>query len=98
MECMASGLPTLLSECTGHLDIMGYPNAIPVKVSPQPVGQHILGAQDWREADVEDAVEKLDVLYAHKKLHGSSRSSDHFPRSWMQHSIDFEKFVLALTA
>lgn len=98
MECMASGLPTLLSECTGHLDIMGYPNAIPVKVSPQPVAQHILGAQDWREADVEDAVEKLDVLYAQKKQHGTSRSSDHFPRSWMQHSIDFEKFVLALTA
>ena len=98
MECMASGLPTLLSECTGHLDIMGYPNAIPVKVSPQPVAQHILGAQDWREADVEDAVEKLEVLYAQKKLHGTSRSSDHFPRSWMQHSIDFEKFVLALPA
>jgi glycosyltransferase involved in cell wall biosynthesis len=98
MECMASGLPTLLSECTGHLDIMGYPNAIPVKVSPQPVAQHILGAQDWREADVEDAVEKLEALYAQKKLHGTSRSSDHFPRSWMQHSIDFEKFVLTLTA
>jgi hypothetical protein len=95
---MASGLPTLLSACTGHLDIMSYPNAIPVKVIPQPIAPHIYGAQDWREADVDDAVEKLEVLYAQKKQRGIVRTSDHFPRSWIQHSIDFEKIVLSLTA
>lgn len=98
MECMASGLPTLLSECTGHLDIMSYPNAIPVKVLPHPIAQHIYGAQDWREADIADAVEKLEELYAQKKQHGIVRPSDHFPRSWMQHSIEFENIVLSLTA
>ncbi len=97
MECMASGLPTLLSACTGHLDIMNYPNAIPIKVLPQPISQNIYGAHDWREADVEDAVEKLEVLYAQKKQHDISRRLDHFPRSWIQHSIDFENIVFSLT-
>ena len=28
------------------------------------ISQHIYSAQDWREEDVDDAIEKLEVLYA----------------------------------
>lgn len=92
MECMACGIPTLLSSCTGHLDIINYPNAIAVEVTSQSL-THIEGAADWREIDIDDAVAKLENLYKHKQRTGSIRSSENFPRTWTQHSEDLENIL-----
>jgi glycosyltransferase involved in cell wall biosynthesis len=92
MECMASGVPTLLSRCTGHLDIMSYPNAIPVEVTSK-LTNNIDGTADWREADIDDAVEKLEMLYKLKKETGTTHGKDVFPRTWAQHSQELEKII-----
>jgi glycosyltransferase involved in cell wall biosynthesis len=92
MECMACGVPTLISRSTGHLDIINYPNAIPVEVTSQMLS-HIEGGADWREADIDDAVEKLEILYKQKRETGTTHGKSNFPRTWTQHSQDLEHII-----
>lgn len=93
MECMACGIPTLLSRSTGHLDIMHFPNAIPVEVTQKTSSDQIQGIEDWREADIDDAVAKLEILYKLKTETGSTHGTQGFPRTWTQHSEDLEDIV-----
>lgn len=93
MECMACGIPTLISRCTGHLDIIDYPNAIAVDITAHALNKTIDGASDWREVDIDDAVEKLETLYKLKKVNGTTQGTEGFPRTWVQHSQDLEQIV-----
>jgi glycosyltransferase involved in cell wall biosynthesis len=62
MECMACGVPTIVSGNTGHLDLVdtGAPLML---VSQTPVEARYCGTQDWGESDVDEMVEMLDHLY-----------------------------------
>lgn len=92
MECMACGVPTLITRSTGHLDIINYPNSIPVEVTSQ-LSSYIEGGEDWREADIDDAVAKLEALYKQKRETGTTHGKESFPRTWIQHSQDLEQIV-----
>src|SRR6185295_10085295 len=65
MECMACGVPTILSANTGHLDLLrdGAARALTRQSKPRtPAG--IGGIDGWGESDVEEAVEALEAIYA----------------------------------
>lgn len=61
MECMACGVPTILSRNTGHLDLIA-PDRCFVLHEQGPIG----GADfvGWGESRVEEIVETLELVYA----------------------------------
>jgi tetratricopeptide (TPR) repeat protein/glycosyltransferase involved in cell wall biosynthesis len=67
MECLACGVPTVLSANTGHLDLLndglGYALNIqrPVHDSPQNPSH-----QGWGESDIDEILTQLEDLYAHR--------------------------------
>jgi glycosyltransferase involved in cell wall biosynthesis len=64
MECMACGVPTILSGNTGHLDLIRDRNAIVLKRQGKPrAPEGIRGIDGWGESDVEEAAAALESIY-----------------------------------
>jgi glycosyltransferase involved in cell wall biosynthesis len=67
MECLACGVPTLLSANTGHLDLIQPQHCYPLQhqstVTPQPPYN---GVEGWGESDVEEVVETLEQVYQNR--------------------------------
>lgn len=61
MECMACGVPTILSANTGHLDLIGDGHCRPL-TRQNPVSVNF-GAQGWGESDVEEILEALEEVW-----------------------------------
>ncbi|MGF7177385.1 glycosyltransferase family 4 protein [Azospirillum doebereinerae] len=61
MECMACGVPTVLSANTGHLDLIGDGNVYPLTRQRPVLDQ---GCDGWGESDVEEIVETLETIWA----------------------------------
>jgi glycosyltransferase involved in cell wall biosynthesis len=65
MECLASGVPTILSANTGHLDLIRRTGTFaaerqrPVTATPADVRS----TADWGESDVDELVELLESVY-----------------------------------
>jgi len=60
MECMACGIPTVLSANTGHRDLIRDDNCFPLERQghiPDPK------CQGWGESDVDEIVEALETMY-----------------------------------
>ena len=63
MECLASGIPTILSANTGHLDLLlGDRIALPL-TRQGAVIRDGLDTTDWGESDVEEIVERLEEVW-----------------------------------
>jgi glycosyltransferase involved in cell wall biosynthesis len=64
MECMACGVPTILSANTGHLDIIEEGACLPLRtqgaVRPR---DPTLGTEGWGESSVEEIVAALETVY-----------------------------------
>jgi len=71
MECMACGVPVILSANTGHLDLIEEDNCFaltnqrPVTNEPGAAGHG--AAEGWGESDVDEVVELLERAYAHRE-------------------------------
>ena len=66
MECMAAGVPTIVSDNTGHQDLVATGGCIPLS-HQRPVRaptQFYRGVDDWGESDIEEMVEALERVYA----------------------------------
>ena len=64
MECMACGVPTLLSANTGHLDLVDPARCFPLgRQSAIPTTNPEYGTDDWGESDVEEIVEVLETVW-----------------------------------
>jgi glycosyltransferase involved in cell wall biosynthesis len=64
MECMACGIPTILSANTGHLDLVAAERCIPLaRQTPVAPSHPKLGTQDWGESDVDEIVEALERVW-----------------------------------
>lgn len=61
MECMACGVPTILSANTGHLDIIREDACYPLERQAIMEGH---GADGWGESDVDEIVDALERVYA----------------------------------
>ncbi len=60
MEAMATGLPCILSANTGHLDLIEGDNCYTLnRQSADP-----LKPEHWRESDIDEIVEKLELAYS----------------------------------
>jgi glycosyltransferase involved in cell wall biosynthesis len=64
MECMAAGVPTIVSANTGHLDLVAR-GATPLAVQRQcPTPRRFFTATEgWGETDVEELVEALESVW-----------------------------------
>jgi glycosyltransferase involved in cell wall biosynthesis len=66
METMASGIPCILSANTGHLDIIGDGNCY-VLGRQTDVAKEIEPSGVWRESDVDEIVETLEMAYSDRE-------------------------------
>ena len=62
MECLACGIPTILSANTGHLDLLRHGIAIPLRQQGAPHARR-REVTDWGESDVEEMVEALETVW-----------------------------------
>lgn len=67
MECMACGVPAILSANTGHLDLIEEDNCFVLtrqdEVTAEPAAAAFGEVRGWGESDVDEAVELLERAY-----------------------------------
>ena len=65
MECMACGLPVILSRNTGHIDLIENDNCYTLDDQRQTTRGFagIDGVQGWGESQIDEAVERLEQVY-----------------------------------
>jgi glycosyltransferase involved in cell wall biosynthesis len=65
MECMACGLPTILSRNTGHVDIIESDSCYTLYDQRQPLGgfADVGGVIGWGESQVDEIVERLEQVF-----------------------------------
>lgn len=72
MECMASGVPTILSANTGHLDLVADDRCRALRdQGPALATAQFAGTEGWGESSVEEIVAALEEAYADRE--GSER-------------------------
>lgn len=59
MECIACGVPTIVSSNTGHRDLVEVPGVFPLKHWGPPNGEW----SEWGESDLEEIVEAIETEY-----------------------------------
>ncbi len=65
MECMAAGIPTIVSANSGHLDLVATDGCMALgaqRAVPQPT-QLFRGVAGWGESDVDEMVDALERVY-----------------------------------
>jgi glycosyltransferase involved in cell wall biosynthesis len=70
MECLASGVPTILSANTGHLDLIERTGALAL-TKQTPVSARvpgIRGTEGWGQSDVDEIVAAMEYAYAQRNL------------------------------
>jgi glycosyltransferase involved in cell wall biosynthesis len=62
MECMAAGVPTIVSANTGHLDLIATGGCIPMKTqtTPSQPTKYFEGIEGWGESNVDEIVDALE--------------------------------------
>ncbi|MFQ3680321.1 MAG: tetratricopeptide repeat protein, partial [Pseudanabaenaceae cyanobacterium] len=69
MECLACGIPTILSANTGHLDLIDpehcYPLTHQKTVAPHP---HFPGTDGWGESDLDEILTVLEQVYRDRAI------------------------------
>lgn len=64
LECLACGVPTVLSANTGHLDLTDPAHCYPLtRQTPCKAPRDYLDVTDWGESSVDELVEILEALY-----------------------------------
>jgi glycosyltransferase involved in cell wall biosynthesis len=68
MECMASGVPVILSRNTGHLDLIEEDNCYPLLDQRAVAGRwnSIGDVRCWGESQVDEVVERLEQVFAER--------------------------------
>lgn len=66
MECMACGVPCIVSANTGHLDLIQGESCLPLmRQGPVNATPFYRGTDGWGESDIEEIVESLETMWAH---------------------------------
>lgn len=66
MECMACGVPAILSDNTGHRDLLAVPGAALRLARQTTVGGGAAMFADWGESDPDEIVDHLEWVYANR--------------------------------
>lgn len=105
MECMAMGLPVVVSANTGHLDLIG-PDGTPPRVFPlrhqRPVAptKPGWGTDGWGESSVDELDAVLEVLYTDRQAtreRGDNAAAFMQTLTW-EHQVDALAEVVAQAA
>ena len=84
MECLASGVPAIVSNNTGHKDLVA--TGTPYILTRQaPVVTPELGTEGWGESDVDEIVDKLEQAYtdrAEARRRGTAGAAAMAALSW----------------
>lgn len=74
MECMASGIPCVMSMNTGHLDIASNDNCYPLTHQAKIADPH--GRYEaWGESDIDEIVAALETIY-HDRTQADTRAQN----------------------
>jgi glycosyltransferase involved in cell wall biosynthesis len=100
MECMACGVPTILSQNTGHLDLIEDDNCYPLIQQGALPGPEagFGGVAGWGESDVEEALEQLERVYAHReeaRARGQRGAATLSRLTWARTAAQMKDIVLA---
>ena len=63
MECLASGIPTILSANTGHLDLIEKTQTFAAVRQRRVTAVGFRSTAGWGESDIEELVELLEAIY-----------------------------------
>ncbi len=69
MECLACGVPTILSNNTGHLDLVDESHCFPLwqQTPVTTKSPCFAGVEDWGESSVDEIVEQFERVYADRQ-------------------------------
>lgn len=100
MECMACGVPSILSRNTGHLDLIEDENCYPLMQQGVLPGDEAGFGQvpGWGESDVEEVLEQLERVYAHRaeaQARGRGGAVTLGQLGWAQTAARMKEIVLA---
>ncbi|MBF0394080.1 MAG: glycosyltransferase family 4 protein [Alphaproteobacteria bacterium] len=94
MECMACGLPAVLSANTGHMDIIREGLCYPL-TRQSPVDDPRGDRQGWGESSVDEVVERLEEIYANRD---EARRRGALGMEFIQKERTWRKFAEAFVA
>jgi glycosyltransferase involved in cell wall biosynthesis len=66
MECMACGVPAIVTDATGQCDLVATGATFPLR-RLSPVVRAGVGTDGWGECDVEEILESLEYVYANRE-------------------------------
>jgi len=66
MECMAVGLPTIVSNNTGHRDLVATGGAYSLE-RQGPVASALYRTEGWGESDIDEIVEALEAVWSDRE-------------------------------
>jgi glycosyltransferase involved in cell wall biosynthesis len=99
MECMACGLPVILSRNTGHLDLIDGDNCFPLE-HQAPLDGHRAGVgavPGWGESSVAEVVEQLERVFADRSTaqsRGQRAAASMGRLNWRQTALRLKALVL----
>ena len=105
MECMACGVPTILSANTGHLDLIEEDNCFALTrqepVTFEPAAAACGETPGWGESDVDEAVELLERAYRDRedaRRRGASGAATLSRYPWSRTASEVKAAVLEVCA
>ena len=99
MECMACGIPVILSGNTGHLDLIQDGNCLILK-DQKPVSHFKVGTDGWGESQVDEIMDHLIFAYNNRDYlaHIGAQGADFMKQySWEKQSAKLGDLILALS-
>jgi glycosyltransferase involved in cell wall biosynthesis len=100
MECMACGVPTILSANTGHMDLIEDGACYPLNQQRQLAGiaAGVGATSGWGESSVDEIVARLEEIYANRDE--ARRRGDHGARklsafTWAKTAAEMKEIVLS---
>jgi glycosyltransferase involved in cell wall biosynthesis len=99
MECMACGVPTILSRNTGHLDLIEDNNCYVLGQQGELTGLEagLTTVSGWGESEVDEVVDTLERVYAHRaeaRERGMRGAGTVAPFTWAKTAREMKDVVL----
>jgi glycosyltransferase involved in cell wall biosynthesis len=98
MECMACGLPTIISRNTGHADIIGSDNCYSLDDQRQTSRgfADFDGVDGWGESQVDEVVERLEQVFSNPEeaAQRGRRAAEHMARFTWQATAEKVKAII----
>ncbi len=103
MECMACGVPTILSRNTGHLDLIEDDNCYPLTQQGALAGREggFEDVEGWGESDIGEVVEALERIFTHReeaRRRGAAGAATLGRLTWAKTAAEMKGIVLETSA